>query len=415
MNRALKFASRNLCTHKRSNVIPRRFFTDDNDTSQYPTRLRVFTSVTHDPFLNLACEEALFRQHIEDRHDPLMQQTRTLYLWCNDPSIVIGRHQSAHRECKLNEMTKRGVHLIRRRSGGGAVYQDRGNAIFSFIGSAQAESKLINNQILTAALRELGVQAFASGRNDIEVFHNASQAAGADAAEGKRKISGAAFRLESGVLLHHGTMLLNVDMNALSLLLNPNRLKLESKAIKSVTARVINLATLVPGLNRRLWDSVLTTAFVNHYESAHKTARLTGKAETVPSIVFESHLVDHEHVLATNDTVKARYLESKSDEWRLGNEPDFTQQLETRFSWGTVHLGLQVEHNVIVSCRVFTDSLVPSLAPGIESALNQCTHTPNQIAARLQTAMDSLDVNNGNDNTDLKQQLQDVRLWLLDV
>lgn len=225
------------------------------------SRVRILRSAQYSPFVNLAIEEAIFKEHVGFAADRDMRGARTLLLWCNDPSVIIGRNQSAHRECRLQAMEEQGVNLVRRRSGGGAVYHDRGNAIFSFV-SPEAGARATNNATLVAALARLGVAASASGRNDIEVMDPASSG---DPASLRKKVSGAAFRFEHDTLLHHGTMLLHVDMDALSRLLNPDRLKLESKAIKSVAGRVVNLRDMVPNIDRSVWEDALVRSFLEQH------------------------------------------------------------------------------------------------------------------------------------------------------
>jgi lipoate-protein ligase A len=153
-----------------------------------------------------------------------------LFLWQNAKNVVIGRHQNPWKECRLMEMTRDGVLLSRRKSGGGAVYQDLGNHCFTFINPVTAanDPKAINNELLLAALAKIGVQATLAGRNDI---HNADG----------RKISGSAYQLSLGskaspqrIALHHGTMLVDVHFDEMLQYLSPSKLKLISKGVDSV-------------------------------------------------------------------------------------------------------------------------------------------------------------------------------------
>ncbi len=150
-------------------------------------------------------------------------------------------------------MEKEGVELCRRKSGGGAVYQDLGNSVFSFLNPSLKESedfKTINNSLLIGALEECGVTAQATGRNDLTI-------------QGDRfKISGSAYkvRIRGGLrqALHHGTMLINVDLNALQKYLNPNKLKLQSKGVASVISRVKNLQEVYPSFSHEGFVDALT-------------------------------------------------------------------------------------------------------------------------------------------------------------
>lgn len=212
-------------------------------TAQGHARLRVLQSETHDPWLNLATEEFIFADM-----DPSFQ---TLFLWRNSPTVVIGRHQNAWSECKVDEMEAAGIKLARRHSGGGAVFQDLGNTNFTFLSPANDFDKARNTGIIVRALAELGVSAQPSGRNDITV--------------GARKVSGAAFKQSGDRSFHHGTLLINVDMGALQRYLNPHKAKLQSKGVKSVAARVVNLADINPSITHDSAVHAITQSFFREY------------------------------------------------------------------------------------------------------------------------------------------------------
>jgi lipoate-protein ligase A len=134
-------------------------------------------------------------------------------------------------------MEQEGVHLARRQSGGGAVYQDLGNTNFTIVGGADAFNKDFNYGILTDALaRAFNLNTRVSGRNDLVLV---------DASGDEHKISGSAYKLTTTRSFHHGTMLLNVNLGALGSLLSPSRAKLISKGVKSAQARVKNLSEVV--------------------------------------------------------------------------------------------------------------------------------------------------------------------------
>lgn len=147
-----------------------------------------------------------------------------LFLWRNKPTIIIGKHQNPWKECRVQLLEQDGVVLARRRSGGGCVYQDLGNSVFSFLNPisdfSKEDYKTMNNEVLLAGLKKLGIHdAEATGRNDLCV--------------GGRKVSGSAYKLSLGKrdgsgrkALHHGTMLLNLDLTALERYLSPNKAKL---------------------------------------------------------------------------------------------------------------------------------------------------------------------------------------------
>lgn len=123
-------------------------------------RLVVYRTACHEPFLNIATEDVLFSSAKADEE--------VLFLWRNNPSVILGRNQNPWKECRLEEMEKRGVSLVRRHSGGGAVFHDLGNTNFSFVGPKSRHSKERNCEILLRALREhFGIPAELKGRNDV--------------------------------------------------------------------------------------------------------------------------------------------------------------------------------------------------------------------------------------------------------
>lgn len=332
----------------------------------------IYKTSTVDPFLNLAWEETLLASHPRDKH--------SLFLWRNSPSVIIGRFQNPHKECFLHKLEQDGVNLVRRKSGGGAVYQDLGNSLFSFISPYAtdgdgSECKEQNNRILISALKSLGVPAEASGRNDLVT-------------DGK-KISGSAFKLEraQGVMLHHGTMLLNVDFGALASYLNPNKAKLQSKGVTSVAARVLNLASLDSSItNERWWDALAEAFQKEHGAQANVT------------------LVDHSKL--SDPKLDAIYQCLKDWDWRFGKTPQFSDHMETRFDWGIMDVNVQVEKGLITECTIFSDSLYPALIETLQDALRGAPYDYNGVSAALEKAGQGL-------AEPMASQLKEFQAWLL--
>ena len=187
--------------------------------------MKLLVLKTTDPYLNLAIEEFLF----------LHADEPTFMLWQNGPSVIIGKHQNAYAEAKCAYAEQHGIRIARRITGGGAVYHDLGNVNYSFI-SPNEENRSLDFAFFAKPILDFltshQIHAQLSGRNDIEV-------------EGK-KISGNAQHKSKNRLLHHGTLLFDTDLNALEALLTPNREKLETRAIRSVSARVTNLKGFFP-------------------------------------------------------------------------------------------------------------------------------------------------------------------------
>lgn len=286
--------------------------------------IRVLLSTSVDPYFNLAVEDAIYRNMPTDKH--------VLFLWRNQDTVVIGRAQNPWKECNTRRMEQDGVKLARRQTGGGTVYQDLGNSIFTFMGSRPGFNKTVSTGIVLNALRELGINGKASGRNDLVL----------DWKDGERKFSGSAYRISEDREFHHGTLLLSADMNRLSNYLNPDPKKLQSKGTDSVRSRVINLCEVVPDIDHEMVCNAIRREFERHY------------GESV-----EPELIDPD---AMPDLPGFHEVyERQSDwNWNFGKALDFSHTLDERFSWGGVELHLDVHRGVVQSAKIFTDSLFPA-------------------------------------------------------
>ena len=180
---------------------------------------------SRDPAYNLALEETVLRRRIQGDY---------LLLWQNDNTIVIGQNQNAEAEINRAFVETHGIRVVRRTTGGGAVYHDLGNLNYSFITDAGDAERLTMERFtrpVVEALRGLGLQAEASGRNDILV-------------EG-RKVSGTAQRLLGKRILHHGTLLFDANPEMVAGALNVDPTKFQSKSSKSVRSRIGNIRTFL--------------------------------------------------------------------------------------------------------------------------------------------------------------------------
>ncbi|MGL6604522.1 lipoate--protein ligase A [Aeromonas hydrophila] len=288
------------------------------------SRLRLLLSDSHDPLFNLAVEECIFRQM-----DP---NQRALFLWRNANTVVIGRAQNPWKECNARRMEEDGVTLARRSSGGGAVFHDLGNSCFTFMAGKPEYDKSISTAIVLDALTRLGVEAFASGRNDLLVA----------TPDGERKVSGSAYRETHDRGFHHGTLLLDADLGQLANYLNPDPKKLAAKGISSVRSRVANLCELLPGIDHQQVSEALQEAFFSHYGERVEPEHIS--PEQMPDLPGFA------------DT----FARQRSWEWNFGHAPAFSHQLDERFGWGGVELHFDVEKGVIERAQIFSDSLDPA-------------------------------------------------------
>jgi len=276
-------------------------------------RYKIYISESFDPSFNLSVEEWLM--------DVCEADETVLFLWQNENTIVIGRNQNPYKECDLNKLKEDGVLLVRRLSGGGAVYHDLGNLNFTFIEPEDHYNVDNNMKIILDALSGFGIKGSFNGRNDLVA--------------GDRKFSGNAFFSSNGMNCHHGTLLVDVDMEKLSRYLTVSPLKLKSKGIDSVKSRVINLKALSSEISVSGLKDSLIESFCDFYETE---AEIESIGEKTLDLV----------------ACKAKY---NSYEWNCSESPDFTVVLEEKFGWGLVEASLEISDGLIRSCRICTDAI----------------------------------------------------------
>ncbi len=300
-------------------------------------------SGSQDPFFNLAFENYIFSHIQKEDIKP------TLYLWRNSDVVVIGRFQNPWKECSIEKMNAENVALMRRDTGGGAVFHDAQNLCFTFVGSvAEDNYRAKNSNLVCTALATLGIIAEPSGRNDILV--NGS------------KISGAAFREKDGKYIHHGTLLIGTDLTRLANYLNPDEKKLASKGITSVRSRVTNLKTIDPSISiEKVIDVLFQTFSIN---KGLKNKELQ---------IVEKELLDKEPLL------KQEYERLNSWDWRFGKSPSFTHSLEGRFDWGGIEINFVVKNAIIEEISVFSDALDVNFIQRIKDCLEIVKGQPYEI------------------------------------
>ncbi len=308
------------------------------------SKIRVLISNTHDPWFNLATEDYIFREMDTSHH--------ILFLWRNSDTVVIGRYQNPWAECDLEAMERDGVKLARRQSGGGAVFQDLGNTCFTFMSSRETYDKSRNNEIITRAIGRFGIEAYASGRNDILVE--------------ERKISGSAFKLAPDRAFHHGTLLINEDLSKVPRYLTPDKEKLESKGIKSVKSRVANLSEFNNDIDHESLSLALMEEFFETY-----------RKRCEPEILDHDALRQIPHL---ND-----YFEQLADwDWRFGKTPNFAHHMTKRFEWGRMEVFLDTKRGKITDTRIYSDSLLPALVEALTEDLKNIPYDRKAIKGRLE-------------------------------
>lgn len=292
---------------------------------------------SHDPWHNLALEEYL--AGLIGPGDVM------LYLWRNDRTVVIGRNQNALRECRCALLEAEGGRLSRRKTGGGAVYQDLGNLCFTFLASPEVYDQTKQFSVIALACRLLGIETILSGRNDILT------------ADGL-KFSGNAFSHTAACSIHHGTLMVDVDTERMKRYLTPSEDKLKAKGIRSVQSRVVNLRALKPELTMAELEETLQEAFRRIYRC--------GSEDTGPPPVSSV-------ILSEDDLDQARIRELSEQyaswEWRYGKSPDCEETWRTRFDWGGVEVWFSLHKLRIERIRIYSDALDPKLPGRLEKLL----------------------------------------------
>jgi lipoate-protein ligase A len=303
-------------------------------------------SPSFDPYFNLALEEYLFEKY---------PKTGTYFmLWQNDNAVIVGRYQNTAREVNEAYIRERGVRVVRRLSGGGAVYHDLGNLNFTIITDA-AESRLIDFRLfispVLSMLKALGVPAEARGRNDITV-------------EGA-KFSGNAQYIKDKRVMHHGTILFDTDLSAAAQALTPPQDKFTGKAVQSVRSRVTNLKPYLPGLSLGEFKEI----FIGEMA---KTGHLERRE-------FSPHDEDEARSLAAR-----RY---SLWDWNYGRSPAYQRHKGRRFDGaGKIELDYSVKEGRIEAYEISGDFFGDGDSPELRERLLGCKLERGALKQALEKA-----------------------------
>lgn len=305
----------------------------------------------YDPRINLAIEEYLVKT-MDVEQEPI------LLFYINQPSIIIGKNQNTIEEINTAYVEDNDIIVVRRLSGGGAVYHDKGNLNFSFITKDDGNSFLDYKkftQPVVDALAKLGVNAELSGRNDI-------------LAEGK-KVSGNAQFATRGRMFSHGTLMYNTDIDAVVAALNVKQEKIASKGIKSIRSRVANIADFLQDpMDIEAFRMTLLQSIFNGEEN------------------IRYYKLTEEDWAAIHKISQERYQQWS---WNYGKSPRFNLQKTERFPSGSVDLRLTVNKGIIEEITIFGDFFGVGEVAELAEALKGVAYRKEDIAkaiARFDTA-----------------------------
>ena len=279
-------------------------------------KLQYVVSNQTNPFWNVAVENYLLSRDVED--------TVVMYLWKNRRTVVIGQNQNPFSECNVDALLADGGYVMRRTTGGGAVYHDDGNINFSFVAPPDLYSQQRHFDVIRLALQHYGLQAEVSGRNDL-------------LCQG-RKFSGNAFSKGRYMRLHHGTILIAGNMHDLEHYLRVKPAKLQKHGVASVRSRVVNLSELADVTSLNIVNPLIE-AFASVYGQ-------------------QPEQLSYDEMMKTDD-VRKLYEKYSSDEWLYGRWRNFTAQRSAQFDWGEVEVALTVDESlgVITDVQIASDAL----------------------------------------------------------
>ena len=286
-------------------------------------------------YYNLAAEEYLIDNFDED----------VVMLWRNDNTVVVGKNQNTIEEIDSRYVEANGISVVRRLTGGGAVFHDMGNVNYTII-QTYREGLFSNYDYFTTMVRNflktLGVEAVLSGRNDLLI-------------EGK-KFSGNAQCVRHGRMMHHGTLLFSSDVKDISGALTPNQKKTESKGVRSVSSHVTNISSHLPAERQDMDTEQFMQQLYGYY--------LKNYPEAVP---YELSQDDRNAIQKLADEKYSTW------EWNYGASPAFAVSASHKYDFGLVDVRLNVKRGRIEDVRIFGDffgirsiSEIEELLPGVE-------------------------------------------------
>lgn len=304
-----------------------------------------YISKTHDTAFNIALEEYCFKN--------LRDEDEIFLLWINEPSIIVGKYQNTIEEINTEYTREKGIHVIRRISGGGAVYHDLNNLNYTIISNRDKNQEGFNfkefSKPIIETLAELGVKAEFTGRNDLEI-------------DGQKFCGNAQAYIKDRVM-HHGCLLFNVDFSALGDALKVSKDKIESKGVKSVRSRVTNI---LPHLKTPITVEEFGDKIMEYMKKQYPDMK---------EYVFSKE---------ERDYITKRAEIKRSWEWNYGESPEFNITRGKRFKNGRIQIFADVENSKIKSIKFYGDFFgMNEDLTELENLLVGAKYTPEAIRERL--------------------------------
>ncbi len=304
-------------------------------------KLTFIKTSSKDPVYNLALEEYLLYK--------VQENEVILYLWQNEKTVVIGRNQNAYRECNVEALLEDGGHLVRRLSGGGAVYHDLGNLNFTFLTTRENYDVVKQTDVILKAVQSLNIDAQKNGRNDLTI--------------NGRKFSGHAYYRTGNQCYHHGTLMVDVDTAALNRYLQVNKLKLQAKAVASVTSRVVNLKDLNSELTIEGLKEALLQAFREVYELPAQELSVDERAK---------------------QQIEEGVGKFADDAWIYGkNNQRLPRYVQKRFDWGLLQIEYSLKKGSIDEIYLYSDGLAADYLSEAGQLIKNCPIDAEVLTAKL--------------------------------
>ena len=310
--------------------------------------MKYYINNSNDPAFNIALEEYCFKQ--------LCDIDEIFLLWINEPTIVVGKYQNTIEEINTEYTRKKGIHVVRRISGGGSVYHVLNNLNYAIISNKQEDKEGFNfkefSKPIIETLAELGVKAEFTGRNDLEI-------------DGQ-KFCGNAQAYIKGRVMHHGCLLFDVNFGELGNALKVSKDKIESKGVKSVRSRVTNI---LPHLKQPITVNEFGEKIMEYMKKHYPE--------------MEEYKFTPEELKIIEENAEKKH---RNWDWVYGTSPEFNITREKRFTNGKVQIFATVENSRIKNIKFYGDFFGKNEdLSEIENLLKDTKYTREAVKEKLET------------------------------